>query len=369
MDRLFGPNQSRSTIISLKGRLAVFKMLLQENDCVCYNMFFLRVMVMMDRKTQERAATSIQSFWRGHSARKKFAVSQLPPMQMTSYETFLVGNDPKITGLDDHVSADGEKIALIGTSGLRSLALACQLGNRQTIPKLIIVDNSLQVIQFWRNLRHMVAEGSFHHKDDFLSKSLGFLVQNQTLFRSFRGHEFSELNTDTLKYENQDPVSFLDHLIVEFGLPYVCKTIENSVIIAGSWTDRQLFISLKNILGLNQIDKSYIYPSNIPYYIEEVELADFFNNIIAIGPKLSIITSRCCPVHQLPENFILTAESDATTLRGLVIPSATSTAGDARGVAPQWGGITVFQLPPEIGLLFQSFLAPEFQSSTSAKRS
>jgi len=324
---------------------------------------------MMDRKNQERAATSIQSFWRGHSARKKFAVSQLTPTKMTSYKTFLVGNDPKITGLDGHVSTDGQKIALIGTSGLRSLALACQLGNRQTIPKLIIVDNSLQVIKFWRNLRKMVTEDSFQHKDEFLSKFLGFLVQNKTLFRSFRGHRFSQLNTPLLEYENQDPVSFLEDLIVKFGLLYVCKTIANSVIIARSWTDEELFLSLKNILRFNQINNSYIYSSNIPFYLEEPELANFFKNIEAIVPKLSIITSRCCPLHHLPESYILTAETNATTLRRLIAPSATSRAEEVSGLHNLWGQQSmVFNLLPGIDSVLKSFL-DEFQSTNSAKRS
>ena len=157
------------------------------------------------RGDKERAATLIQSFWRGNQDRKKYGIKHLSESDLTNYDTFIVGNDPKIKNLAPFSSED-ERVALIGTSGLRSLALICELGNAYNVPKLITVDNSRKVVQFWRKLRDLVQEGDYSSQLEFITKFKEFLVLNKGLYRDLPSDCCTRSNTDTTEYENQDPV-------------------------------------------------------------------------------------------------------------------------------------------------------------------
>ena len=57
----------------------------------------------------------------------------------TDYRLRVRGNDPEISNLPNHSSND--KIMLVGTSGLRTLNVACQLGSSN--PKIFLIDNSI----------------------------------------------------------------------------------------------------------------------------------------------------------------------------------------------------------------------------------
>lgn len=52
-----------------------------------------------------------------------------------------MGNDPVIPKEIDKYVEPVDKIAIIATSCLRAIALACHLGNPNKLPKLILVDN------------------------------------------------------------------------------------------------------------------------------------------------------------------------------------------------------------------------------------
>lgn len=272
---------------------------------------------------QEESALLIQSFWRGYFTKKKYRFKQLPETQMKTFLTLLVGNDPKIKGLEPYMSIPGEKIALIGTSGLRSLALACKLGNRNTPPKLIIIDNSRHVINFWRNLRTMVEKSVFNDKHEFLKKFNEFLKQNCELYRSPPHDARDRSISGILEYEGHNHSLFLENLIDTFELQYVQTIIKSAVIIGQSWTDEVLFVRLKNILKLNGINKIFIYPSNIAHYIKRDEIDEtdgFFKNIQIISPVLSIVTDLC-QKHNRPENVILATETEPSQLKELIFPS------------------------------------------------
>lgn len=271
------------------------------------------------------SATRIQSFWRGHSYRKEITIKQLTEKQMKYCRAYLVGNDPQITGLAPYASKPGETIALIGTSGFRSLALACELGHKESIPKLIIVDNSYQVITFWRSLRKMVEKKTFADPKKFTQAFRKFLYQNEDLYRIMADDYFSSRHNSP-HYENQNTELYLNHLIDSFGLDYLCKIIKKATFIAQSWTDKTLFKALKNILALHNIDKIYLYPSNILHCIEhtnaKVKADDLLANIQQIAPTLSIITD-VCPTHGLPKQVFLTAETEPKQIRNLLFSKRT----------------------------------------------
>mgnify|MGYP001208416521 FL=1 len=107
---------------------------------------------MYEYEKHVKTIITLQSFIRGYSTRKKYGIKHLPNSDLQDYKLFIKGNDPVISGLPKH-PAD-EHIALIGTSGMRSLELACQLSDG--VPKLIILDNSKQVTDFWRMARDIM---------------------------------------------------------------------------------------------------------------------------------------------------------------------------------------------------------------------
>lgn len=263
------------------------------------------------------SANLIQSFWRGQSARKKFAIPQLSETELKTSKTFLVGNDPIIKDLELYASEPGKTMALIGTSGLRSLAIACSLGNRNSIPKLIIVDNSREVIAFWRNLRTMLETNTFYNTLELLQAFLEFIDQNQGLCHLVAPDCWSRRNSDSVEYENQDPVLYLYQLISTYGLDYVSRIITKGTFIAQSWGDRTTFTALKNILSFNEIDVTYLYLSNIPYCGKIKE--SILTNIQQIAPILSIITDRC-PTDKIPKQVFLTTETHPSRLEQLLFP-------------------------------------------------
>lgn len=232
---------------------------------------------------EEQSITRIQSTIRGRLHRKKFGINHARDVDLTYESTWLVGNDPKIEGLEPYVTPIG-KIALVGTSGLRSLGLICELANQENIPKLIIVDNSIKVIRFWRLLRSLAESVA---PKNFQASFKSFLQEHSSLFRTI-----SEINAPNIKYENQDPVSYMNSLIAQYGLDYVLSVIKSMVIIGQSWAESSLFIAIGNILKLHGIEKVYTYPSNIEACVDATTRAQVANSIKLFKPCLSIASNN-----------------------------------------------------------------------------
>lgn len=264
--------------------------------------------IITDTLKADKAATTVQTAWRSYSARKMFGFKPLSKEMMTFNPTFMVGNDPKIDALTPHAAYQGN-IAFIGTSGLRSIALLCGLSLGDSVPKLIIVDISCKVVEFWRSLREMVKSKNYINTNNFLEDFTNFLNTNQELVSALPNDCYIKYNYDSIKYENQNPILFVNSMVNEHGLEKVLLIIKTATIIAQSWTDKTLFSAIKNILEYNKIETTYVYPSNIPHCIndEKEKLNDLISNIERLAPKLSIFTNRC-DFHMLPEKVILSTE-------------------------------------------------------------
>ena len=259
---------------------------------------------------QEQAALLAQKIWRGRQIRKRFEFRQAPVKNLTNYEIFIVGNDPIInrTELKKFATLQ-EKVALVGISGLRSLSLICDLGNKTNIPKLIIVDNSSKVIRFWRKLRTMVTESTFIDKEDFIRCFQVFLIQNQSLTHNlFKDINIPDVQNKNPLFENQNPLLFMRTLIEEHGLNHIVSIIKHTTIIGQDWADPHLFSSLKNIIELNGIKRVYAYPSNMQPFLDHKELShkvpQLLKNIHILDPELTI-TTDLCPLHLRPETVSL----------------------------------------------------------------
>jgi IQ calmodulin-binding motif len=266
------------------------------------------------------AATLIQKHIRGFFCRKQFQIPQLKKNELTDIYTFVIGNDPDIKEIEHHIKPD-EKSALIGTSGLRALSLACRLSSTPSNAKLIIIDNSKFVVDFWRKLRALVETSSFNEKSHFLAQFTAFLKTNEELIALFSHDYLMPASKESkIDYLSQDPIKFMDKLIDKHGINNVMSMIKNSTILASSWTDSKLFYKLKNILALNGVKHTFVYPSNIAHCIpfdEPQLLQQFFRNLETINPKLSIHTDLC-DYHVLPERVILSSETN--TLKSTLFP-------------------------------------------------
>lgn len=266
----------------------------------------------MRSRFEKKHITTIQSFWRSFHTQKKYSIAQTSTNDLKDYNTFLIGNDPKIKNIKQFKPTCG-KIALIGTSGLRSLGLICKLGNQEKTPKLIIIDNSHQVIVFWRKLKQLVCNNRFEEPGEFYEEFEIFLLENIDLYRNFHDDALMYLNTKGVVYENQNPRIYIRDLVEKYGLNYVVNIIKHCSIIAQSWADENTFYPLKNILDLIGIDKLFLYPSNIAHCLGRKNARPLLHNLEILSPDLSIVTDLCL-LRLRPKNVMFLTENKAESL-------------------------------------------------------
>lgn len=273
----------------------------------------------ISKKIEIAAAIKIQSFFRGTQTRKKFGIQHLQANEQKYYPAFVVGNDPLMPAKLDSYKQPKDKIALIGTSGLRSVLLACKLGNEKNIPKIIIIDNSREVYKFWFAMREFMSDDSKSANQELFFTNLpNFLTINKNLYRDLRSEAFLD---NKAKYPNQDIETFLKNIINIYGYEYIRSVISHVSLIQQSWGNSQIFIKIKNILNYLKIEKIYIYPSNIISLIKEASIQEkILQNIESMNPSLSIHTNYC-QVHLLPEKVYLFDSSKANYNQTLFAPS------------------------------------------------
>lgn len=267
--------------------------LCSDNLTVC--LFFHPI---MREKEQENAAILLQKHVRRFLVQKKYAIRSLPTIALEFYPTFIVGNDPMMHYLGKYIEKR-DKIALIGTSGLRSLALALRLSPRKITPKIIIVDNSEEVYGFWYGMRE-IASKSETVESFFLNVKV-FLKTNSDLYRAIHNDAYqSGYNPDT-DYLKQNPLLFIDHLTSRYGYQSVRATLQHVSLIKQDWADEAVFFTIKNLLSYQGIEKVYMYPSNIVHCSDKITQERILNNIENFAPKLAIHTDLC-EKHDMPEN-------------------------------------------------------------------
>jgi hypothetical protein len=260
----------------------------------------------MSNTRQINAAILLQKHTRGFIARKKYKVNHLTNDQQVSYLTFVVGNDPLMpSSLDSHRQSD-KKIAIIGTSGMRVVSLACKLGNTRHTPKIILVDNSKEVYEFWYRAREFLSNDNLAAtKELFLDNLPSFLRTNQHLFRQLPDDCYASEAPNDTKYLNQNIGIYFSALIRKYGFDYVRSVVCHASLVKQSWADSGTFESLKNILEYLEIDKIYAYPSNILACINsKAERVKIVENLTKLNPCLSIHTDYCS-YHGFPENVYL----------------------------------------------------------------
>ncbi|CDZ77359.1 hypothetical protein BN59_01642 [Legionella massiliensis] len=224
-------------------------------------------------------------------------LEELEESKQSDYPTYIVGNDPVITGLDNYKS--DKKMGLIATGGLRSILFALQLNNSNETPQIILIDNSKSVCKFWRELKKFVELKET--EDSFLSSLPQFFQDNASLCYnhiekegvSYQSEIFDS-TTETLRH-NQNPQKFLEAIISEFGYESFRSTLIEAKVINQSWTNRNTFVQVMKVLQQSGIENTYMYPSNIFAYMQfDAETSDdapkVLENIALVNPKLCIHT-------------------------------------------------------------------------------
>ncbi len=267
----------------------------------------------------EKAAVVIQKNIRGFFARKKYRINHLARNQQTNYLTFVVGNDPFMPEELGRYNEPDKKIALIATSGLRAVSLACKLGNKNNTPKIILIDNSAEVYEFWYKIREFVKKPVDGQTVDeasnlFLKNLPTFLNENKSLYRELPDDACVNENSE-VKYLNQNINIYFSALIKKYGYEYVQSVIAHTSLIKQSWANADVFAKVKNILAYHKIDNVFMYPSNILDCIDDVHVQnEILENIAKINPTLTIYSDRC-RVHGYPEKIFLMENSRPDVVR------------------------------------------------------
>ncbi|WP_131781450.1 hypothetical protein [Legionella gresilensis] len=223
----------------------------------------------MYSKKETQAAIKIQSFFRKGLAKKAYNIKQIPKQDLEDYKVMIKGNDPIIDKLPQHEA--NEDVALIAVSGMRSLEIACQLSKGK--PKLIIIDNSRQVVEFWRKARAVMSQS--YNETDFLNELKDYVVGTRCNRPRFTDNEFE----------------YLEKIFHTFEFTRIKQIISNVTVLGQSWADEQVMFKVKNILDYHGIRNIYAYPSNLIAYLDGDREGDkILQNIALVNPIMAIHT-------------------------------------------------------------------------------
>lgn len=256
-------------------------------------------------KKEEAALAAIKRF------REKYKIDQ--NIKLVNYKAYVIGNDP-IIDVSKFAASQGP-IAMVATSGMRSVQLACQLANKldkKLIPKIFIIDNSDQVNKLWKNIKKFFS--SCKEEKEFEKNIASFLLKNKELYHDLEKYSFLEdfsEESKEVKYHDQNIAGFFKNLFANYGYDYVRAIILNATLIKQSWTDENVFKKLKNAFDFLKIKQVYTYVSNIAFCVDEMEpekLDILLANIASIHPALSIHTNYCHQHHK-PDKVFLCADA------------------------------------------------------------
>ncbi|ARG97075.1 hypothetical protein B6N58_05000 [Legionella micdadei] len=259
-----------------------------------------------ENTAQEKATITIQKHCRGFLVRKRYAIHPLEARYQTNHPTFVVGNDPGMPlSLNKFQESEG-KIALIATSGLRAVSLACMLGNAKHTPKIILIDNSSLVYNFWYALRaFMEDDKKAGTRKVFFQHLPAFLERYKHLYVRVVDDELSRNNSRGVHYLNQNIIVHFNSLFELFGYDYVRAVIQHTSLIKQSWADATTFVKVKNILDYLEVKNVYMYPSNIVATVIDTTVQNrILENIKTVMPALSIHTDYC-QIHGQPEKIYI----------------------------------------------------------------
>jgi hypothetical protein len=276
----------------------------------------------------EKAATVIQKHIRRDSIQRKYGIDNLNDDELTGYKTFVIGNDPLMSAKLKKYRVPDDKIVLLATSGMRSVLLACLLGNKQHIPKIILIDNSKEVHEFWGAVRTFM-------RDERKAATKELFHENFPLLLKEKKSSYIDMDSDAMR--------FIEALF-KYGYDYVRAIIVHATLIKQSWADPHVFIKIKNILSYQRIDKIFMYPSNIASCMDDNETRNqLFENIQKLNPVVCIHTDLVLkpregsdkPIYR-PEKVYFLSNHNPTYVRNTLFqPKTANNSDDVNSSSPQ----------------------------------
>lgn len=215
----------------------------------------------------------LQSFWRGYSSRKSTELYQFN--EPTDYPTFISGNEKEIkisTKFTEH-------FVYIGTSGLKNLHLMAQLSSNMPkssdgykhIPKMFIIDNSQQVIEFWKTIKQLFIQSKnineFGQNTQKVKSKLKQICKDEDADNEVLKNIHSVISL--LKSENVTPQCPHD-----FNLNYTFfrNVVTKASFICYDWSNPIPFYYIKQKTSSKV--PVIVYASNIPEYFARIKTMD-----------------------------------------------------------------------------------------------
>lgn len=236
------------------------------------------------------AASKIQRAFRGFIAPKLYRIQQLDSTKLESYNAFIVGNDPCMPEELANHAEHNKKIAIVGTSCLRNISIACELGKSlEHTSKIFIVDNSSQVHQFWQKFRAFMADDALTQTHALFTANLPqFLADTEDLCRQPSNQLLKNAWGGTVEFPDQDATNFMQSIIEKHGYERFRAVARHVSLIKQAFEDTQTFTKLRNIIKVLGIDTVYTYPSNLATLMIGQDAEAMLKNIQLLSPKLSI---------------------------------------------------------------------------------
>jgi hypothetical protein len=234
------------------------------------------------------AAIKVQASIRGFFAKRKYKLTHKAIDSCTNYNLFVRGNDPEIHCLPRHSSSD--KVLLIGTSGLRTLEIACQLGSAHL--KILLLDNSRHVIQFWRGLQRLMKDAT---------SEIGILDRLAPI----------TCPCSQCMASNKADTQYFASLCLEHGFDKIKHMILHASIIPQDLGNKETFRVISNLVAYHQYQGVYAYLSNIVAYVantDEASAKGILENIALLNPTLAIHTDLAG--RRSPENVFHCSENN-----------------------------------------------------------
>jgi hypothetical protein len=257
---------------------------------------------------------------------RAFGIEELSYDELHHRKAFIVGNDPFMGPKLDKYVEPRQKIALIATSGMRAISLACKLGNPQQVPHIYLVDYSNNVYLFWLALRdfferHDNAASFMEHFSDFLSRN-GHIISTPTNENYAEGRALNKV-----KFLNQNPRVFIDGLIKKYPYDYVRDVVLHATVIRQDWRNIEFFCNLNRYIRAEGIEKTYIYASNIVACMAPEEWKNqALEGIQCTNPVVAIHTSYSHK-YQCPKYVYILEDSEPEAVKRAIFPKGANFSG------------------------------------------
>ena len=238
---------------------------------------------------KEKMAIKIQRNIR----RQLQGLHQLKQDSLCDYTPFLIGNDLPLTRQDLADYVIDRNFLLVGTSVFRSVDLGCKLAKSETVfPKIIIIDNSKDVLFAWENLKFFFGNSELTDADEFVNDDTDGLLEYilKNMHETVRG---------------ANVVNYFKNFFKQHSLDYVKKIVMATSVIAQDWGDVDTFMKIRKIYAGRPI---VAYSSNIVQFVSPEVQVKVLASIDALKPSCSIC-SDLHPVKKRPTRSYLIRDS------------------------------------------------------------